>query len=117
MAFAHETERRLSATRAAGAPSAQDIVWRLKRSPPNPRDKTLSKIAIAWLDGLPASLRPIALSEQYPRIANRLAICWGDPKLTALVLQELLADRRGNRRGYPAEVHRELVALQHGCTR
>ncbi len=84
---------------------------RLLRAPPNPRDAKLSTLGTAWLDRLPYSLKPVSLAHRYPRIANRLALCWDDRVLTAKVLRELLEDRRGNRRGFPPEVKRELLAL------
>ena len=93
---------------------ASEAAWLRKRSAPNPRDASLSNVALAWLDRLPAELRPIALCERFPRIANRLAICWGDAALSAMVLNEFLTDRRGNRQGYPPEVQRELQALRSG---
>jgi hypothetical protein len=83
----------------------------LLRSPPNPRDKKLSDLAQVWADRLPAAHRPLSLCLQYPRIANRLALCWADQALTEMVFSELLEDRRGNRRGFPAAVREELLTL------
>ena len=88
-----------------------DDSGRLLRSPPNPRDARLSDLALVWLHRLQADLRPLTLCEQFPRIANRLALCWDDHALTAKVFEELMADRRGNRRGFPADVKRELHEL------
>jgi hypothetical protein len=108
-AFAHETDRRTDGKRPPKADAGD--VQRLLRSPGNTRDKSLSTLAQAWRERLPAALRPSALCEHYPRIANRLALCWDDATLTRKVFEDLLADRRGNRRGYPAEVRRELLTL------
>lgn len=84
---------------------------RLLRSGPNPRDQTLSKLAEQWRDRVSPQLPVQALCELYPRIANRIALCWTDHVLTGRLLDELLTDRRGGRKGFPAPVHAELVAL------
>jgi hypothetical protein len=89
----------------------QGAGYQLLRSPPNPRDKQLSDLAKVWVDRLPAAHRPLSLCLQYPRIANRIALCWADQALTEMVFSELLQDRRGNRRGFPAAVNQELLTL------
>lgn len=89
---------------------AQD--YRALRSPPRPQDLVLSSVARAWVEGLPARARPTALASQFPRIANRLALCWRDPALTLQVLDQLLLDRRGGRQGFPAAVREDLIALR-----
>lgn len=86
--------------------------WRLLRSPPGPLDQALSRPAQAWLARLPAGVRPHALCTRYPRIANRLAVCWADPALTDLLFDDLLIDRRGGRQGFPAPVLADLLALR-----
>ena len=108
--FRHETDRSLGEKRTGRL--KHDDGPRIKRSDPNPRDARLSPVATVWLVRLSDELRPLALCDRYPRIANRLAICWEDPQLTALVFRELLEDRRGNRRGFPPDVKRELITLR-----
>ena len=110
--FAHETDRRPSADLARMG-AERDAAMQLLRSAPNPRDKALSSMAQAWRDRLPAELRPTRLCESYPRVANRLALCWGDPVLTELLFRDLMNDRRGmrQRKGFPPPVQRELLAL------
>jgi hypothetical protein len=110
--FAHETDRRQSASRAP-ADSDRDDAMRLLRSPSNPRDKKLSSLAQVWCDGLPPELRPVHLCERYVRVSNRLALCWGDPVLIERLFSELLNERRGAqlRKGFPPLVQRELLAL------
>lgn len=81
------------------------------RSPENPRDKTLSKVAHAWREGLAPPLQALALCEQYPRVANTIALCWSDPVLARVLLAQLMTDHRGGRKGFPAPVHAELKAL------
>jgi hypothetical protein len=110
--FAHETDRRPSAE-LARMNAERDAAMQLLRSQPNPRDKALSSLAQAWRDRLPVELRPLQLCERYARVANRLALCWGDPVLTELLFKELLNDRRGMRlrKGFPPQVQHELLVL------
>lgn len=84
---------------------------RLLRSSRNPRDRALTPLAEAWRDRLSQRLPTRTLCEHYPRIANRLALCWSDRMLTRQLLDQLLHDRRGGRKGFPAPVRAELVAL------
>src|SRR5213079_2262823 len=65
-----------------------------------------------WLDALPRRVRPHSLCESYPRIANLIAAMWGDAKGLKAYFEELLIDRRGNRRGFTPEVANDLRALQ-----
>ena len=48
----------------------------------------------------------------YPRLANRLALCWDDAALAARVLDNLVVDKRRNRAGFPPEVSQELIHLR-----
>jgi hypothetical protein len=73
----------------------------------------LLPMCIKWLGSLPEPVRPIALANQYPRIANLLALDWSKPAVCRRYFDELLLDhRRGNRRGFPLDVHRELEKLR-----
>ena len=65
-----------------------------------------------WLAKLPRDLRPLALFESFPRIANALAQSWNDQLAVETYLESLLVDRRGGRRGFPTNVHNELLALR-----
>ena len=56
--------------------------------------------------------RPERLCARYPRVANRLALCWAELDLTERLFDDLLNDRRGGRRGFPAPVLVELRALR-----
>jgi hypothetical protein len=89
---------------------------RAHRAPPNPRDANLSALAAAWCVQFDPDMRPVTLCRRYPRVANRLALCWEDGALTGRIFQELMVDRRGNRRGFPPEVQRELHALRESRT-
>ena len=44
-----------------------------------------------------------------------MATAWKDADDRAAVLDELLSDRRGNRRGFPPEVTSELQALRYAA--
>ena len=89
-----------------------DAEWARLRAPQTERERVLSAPALAWLDALPARVRPIELCAQYPRVANRLALCWSDTTLTDRLLDGLLLDRRGKRKGFPPPVAAELLALR-----
>ena len=110
--FAYETERR-----SRDGPlvrSGRDLAFELLRSTPNPRDRALTSLAAAWRDAIQADRRPTQLCDQYPRVANRLALCWDDPELTERIFKDLLNSRRGShvRRGFPGPVLHELHALR-----
>ncbi len=82
------------------------------RERPRPQDLVLTRLATTWRDALPQQYRPTQLCELYPRVANRLALCWNDPALASRVLDDLMVDRRRNRSGFPPAVSRELVSLR-----
>lgn len=69
-------------------------------------------MSIEWLKRLPENVRPMALARQYPRIANMLAVDWSRPRECRAYLADLLVDHRGNRKGFPPEVSRDLKALR-----
>ena len=95
---------------AAASPGASPTM--AHRTPPTPNDLVLSRPAQAWKTSIPANIRPHELCAQYPRIANRLALCWNDPTLTERVFDDLLLDRRGKRKGFPSPVASELLHLR-----
>ena len=76
----------------------------------NPNTEPLP-ITFKWIARLPANVRPLQLLRQHPRIANTLAANWVDPAAFRACLYDLLVDKRGNRRGFPAVVRGELLAL------
>jgi hypothetical protein len=90
-------------TKSAGPP-----VHRRKAQPVDvllPRTKT-------WIASLPMDARPDALAKQYARIANNFASCWDSSSECARYFGDLLIDRRGDRRGLPPEVVREIQRLR-----
>ena len=88
-----------------------------KREPPSPHEIKLSSLALSWAESLPDELAPVQLCARHPRIANRLALCASDPKLMNRMLDALLTDDRGGRRGFGAEVTKELKALRSDALR
>ena len=93
---------------AAGEDWAQIWAHRRKAMPP----KHLLPMSIRWLTNLPNHVRPLALVNNYPRIANLLALQWGKPPACRAYFIDLLMDRRGNRKGFPADVRQELRVLR-----
>ncbi len=86
--------------------------WAPQRRPVRECDSALTGTARLWLRRLPARRRPVRLCETFPRVANRIAWCWHDVALSEQALDDLLADRRGGRRGFPPAVVRELQRLR-----
>ena len=67
---------------------------------------------LKWVASLPLSVKPAALLRHYPRIANVLAAAWGDQGAVTSYMDCLFDDGRENRKGFPADVHGDLLALQ-----
>jgi hypothetical protein len=83
-----------------------------RRSAPNPKDTRVSKSALVWVENLPPQAIPFYLCEHFPRIVNRLALCWADRELAIRRLDDLLKDKRGSRQGFPPEALREIETLR-----
>ena len=79
-----------------------------KASPAN----ELLHATIVWLQMLPMAIRPLALCERFPRIANQLASAWRDPIAAHTCFGRLLLDSRIGRQGFPEGILDELLALQ-----
>ena len=86
--------------------------WDSKRRPKLPTDRALVGRTLDWIVALPEAARPKRLADGNPRIANALAECWDDAARANAYIDDLLIDRRGGRRGLPAEVKEELQTLQ-----
>lgn len=82
------------------------------RRPARHGDGALTGTTRKWLRNLPPRRRPLRLCEAFPRVANRLAWHWVDSAAAAQVLEDLLTDKRGGRRGFPPPVVRELQRLR-----
>ena len=85
--------------------------WSKQRRKPVVTDRALTGQAMDWVIGLPPPLRPHAVCEQFPRVANAIAAAWADKALSLQVLDHMINDYRGGRRGFPDAVQRELAAL------
>ena len=95
---------------AKGSDTVDPDLVRLRKAKPIDH---LLPMCTKWLRSLPDELRPFALAKQYPRIANVLALDWGKPAICRRYFDDLLIDhRRGNRQGFPLDVHRELEKLR-----
>ena len=64
------------------------------------------------MNELPASVRPRQLALRYARLANRLAEIWSDPVKCERLLDDLMTDRRGGRKGFPLAIASELATLR-----
>jgi hypothetical protein len=85
--------------------------WEQQRRRPTPTDRALTGAAMDWVIGLAPALRPHATCEQFPRVVNAIANSWGDTEYSVQVLDHMIKDYRGGRRGFPAAVQQELAAL------
>ena len=72
----------------------------------------LLPVSQQWLERLPHDVCPLALAMQFPRIANLVAMQWNDRRACPAYFEELLIDRRGGRRGFPADVRHDLTKLR-----
>lgn len=93
-------------------PTTTAEFWVNRRRKPEPTDRALSGSSIDWLVGLPRIVRPTALCEQYPRIANALAHAWPDRQRCDEVLASLRADQRNRRKGFPPAIKLEIERLR-----
>lgn len=93
----------------ADAPDNGEMRWAPLRRAPRECDRAINGTTRHWLRRLPPRRRPLRLCMHFPHVANRIAWCWGD---SAQLLQDLLVDRRGGRRGFPLPVVRELQRLR-----
>jgi hypothetical protein len=97
--------------RAAPLRTDDEEHWQLQRRAARHSDEALTGTTRQWLRKLPQGRRPTQLCVAFPRVANRLAWCWPDAELSRQLLEDLLQDRRGGRRGFPPAVARELRRL------
>lgn len=95
------------ATALPHAPPPQNCVQLRKAQPV----EHLLPASVNWFESLPHDVRPVALAEKYPRIVNLIAQQWNDYDACCSYFGALFTDRRGTRRGFPSDVHRELRVL------
>ena len=72
----------------------------------------LTDEAARWMASLPAHVRPFALAQKFPRIANSIADLWRRVARCEEYLDTLVVDLRGDRTGFPLDVAKELNALR-----
>ena len=89
-------------------PTVKDFVRQRRGAP---LDKLLPRTA-EWMATLQVNFQPRELARQFPRIANAMATAWPDPVACEAYFDELLVDRRGQRKGFPPEILRELKELR-----
>ena len=85
--------------------------WETQRRKPLPTDRALTGEAMDWVMALPPALRPYSASEQFPRVVNAIAASWNDIAFSLRVIDHMVNDYRGGRRGFPHAVQKELHAL------
>jgi hypothetical protein len=102
-----EAKRALEGEQAKQPDASQCVEKRVRIS-----QERLLHITRVWLASLPQEVRPINLVENFPRIANRLRYLWKNVARCEAYLDDLLVDRRGDRKGFPLEVSQELTALR-----
>lgn len=74
-------------------------------------ERMLSGATIDWVISFPLEVRPKALCDRYPHVANRLAAGWTDRAASRASLQALADDARWGTAGFPALVQGELRKL------
>jgi len=84
--------------------------WEAKRS--GSASEPLSDAAAGWMAELPEAVRPRQLALRYARLANRICEAWKEPHKCEKLLDELMMDRRGGRKGFPLQVANELATLR-----
>jgi len=101
-----------SLKQVAGVGTAPTGEWAVRRKPLTERDRVLVSDTHFWLRRIPGPYQPKQLCRHYPRVANEIARCWDDRVLVDRLLIDLMVDKRGDRRGFPARVVQELHVLQ-----
>jgi hypothetical protein len=84
---------------------------RKKDHKPAAAERMLAGPTIDWLVAFPAELRPKALCERYPHVANRLAQGWTHVARSRVAVQQLAEDARWGSVGYAGQVQLELQRL------
>jgi hypothetical protein len=85
--------------------------YEAQRRKPLPSDRALTGAALDWMVAMPAPLRPRVTSEQFPRVVNAVADSWHDLPFSLQVIDHMINDYRGGRRGFPPAVQEELRVL------
>lgn len=86
--------------------------WETSRRLANPSDMTLNEATYQWVLTLPVEVWPLWLMKYFPRIANQFANTWTHQLSCEALFIQLLMDHRGNRKGFPVDVSREIMVLK-----
>lgn len=78
---------------------------------PAPHVINQEEIIAEWLNQLPEHVRPYRLTDNFPRLAVKMAELWGKPIPLQNYLRSLVLDDRGGRQGFPEEIAGELLRL------
>src|SRR6266853_6868674 len=91
--------------------AATQVDYSKRRHQPEKDDLELSPAGEALLAYLEESVRPKEIAAGFPRIVNHMAKLWKMPREMERYFEELLADTRGNRKGFPLKILMELSTL------
>lgn len=92
--------------------SGPDADFARLRGPQRDQDRVLQSQTHVWLRRIPSAIHPKQLCRYYPRIANRLAQSWGDKAKVEQIFEDLMHDRRGQRKGFSERVRVEIERLE-----
>ena len=92
--------------------AALPVDYSKRRHQPEKDDLELSAAGLAWLASIEQAARPIKLAAAFPRIVNCMAKLWKIPREMDRYFEDLLADTRGNRQGFPLSILMELSTLK-----
>lgn len=106
------TFEKVSIDEARAAHKGDEAEWINQRQPVLTVDQKLQNHAASWLMSLPESVRPLRLARQFPRIVNTISTEWKRPNVCDKVFDDLTIDHRGNRKGFPLEVMKEISDLK-----
>ncbi|MEP7297502.1 MAG: hypothetical protein ABI702_15055 [Burkholderiales bacterium] len=107
-------EHKVAAALVKPEPARDD--WSRRRAPRRPQDVALQSATHVWLRSIPTPSHPKHLCLHHPHLANRLAQAWGNAALVQKFMDDVLIDKRGQRKGLSERVRTELHRLErlHG---
>jgi hypothetical protein len=101
-------------TEPQAAAKAEPVEMRWVRAPRAPLTLASHRLAIA----LGRAGQPVTvLARRFPHVLNAISKSWDDPFEVIVLLDEMLIDRRGERRGFPADALAQILALRSRCSK
>jgi hypothetical protein len=85
--------------------------WAHSRAAPIDDDRVMQSHTHGWLRSIPNGVHPKQLCRHYPRIANRIAVNWQHLHVVDRMLTDLMVDKRGDRKGFPPRIRKEIERL------